>query len=234
MDGVEVDQVPGTSEAHHDIAPVPGGSMVTTLHGTGESACSSIVEIAPDLAITPIIADVSTVYQPNGDCHPNSILYHPEDDTFTISDRNPNMYVKVKRTGELVWQLGGQNPLGAHIPFTWSVNHGHQLLAGGHFLFFNNNGTGGTQTGSTSPIIELELDEQALTATEVFRYSSEGDSSSSLGDVQRLANGNTLVTYSNEGVIHEIDSSGQRVQTFTTEPIGYVMHRESLYGPPPK
>jgi hypothetical protein len=73
-----------------------------------------------------------------------------------------------------------------------------------------------------------------MTATEVFRYTSEGNGSSSLGDAQRLPNGNTLVTYSNQGVIREVDSGGQVVQTFETDALGYVMHRASLYGPPPK
>jgi len=46
--------------------------------------------------------------------------------------------------------------------------------------------------------------------------------------------GNTLVTYSNQGLFHEVDMGGQLVQSFETDAVGYSMHRESLYGAPPK
>jgi len=236
MDGTEVTEtVPGTNNAHHDLAPLPDGSVAAILHGSGGGACSKIVQISPDLSITDIVGDVSSLYQPAGDCHPNSILYHEADNSFTVSDRNPNMYVKFSRDGQIQWQLGGNNPKGPHIQASWNVNHGHHLLPDGHFIFFNNNGPnpGG---GNASPVVEFELDTMAMTATEVFRYSpASGESSFSLGDVQRLPNGNTLITYSNTGVLHEVNSMGQVVQTISAgTPLGYAMHRESLYGPPPK
>jgi hypothetical protein len=236
MDGTEVTQtVPGTNNAHHDLAPLPGGSVAAILHGTGQGACSRIVEISSDLSITDIVADVSTIYQPVMDCHPNAILYHESDNSFTISDRNPNMFVKISRQGQVQWQLGGNNPKGPHIQASWNVNHGHHLLSDGRFIFFNNNGPnpGG---GNASPVVEFQLDTTAMTATEVFRYSpASGENSFSLGDVQRLPNGNALVTYSNGGVIHEVNPMGQVVQTINAgTPLGYAMHRESLYGPPPK
>jgi hypothetical protein len=54
-----------------------------------------------------------------------------------------------------------------------------------------------------------------------------------LGDVQRLANGNTLVTYCNAGVLHEVDASKALVQTWTfSGAVGYSEHRTSLYGAP--
>ena len=37
----------------------------------------------------------------------NSILYHLAEDSYTIGDRNPNLYVKVTRAGSPVWQIGG-------------------------------------------------------------------------------------------------------------------------------
>jgi hypothetical protein len=52
--------------------------------------------------------------------------------------------------------------------------------------------------------------------------------------VQRLPNGNTLATYSNQGVIHEVDAQGNLVQEITGPAVGFSMHRESLYGAPPK
>ncbi|HEU5074737.1 MAG TPA: hypothetical protein VFU02_11195, partial [Polyangiaceae bacterium] len=77
------------------------------------------------------------------------------------------------------------------------------------------------------------LDVEALTAEEVWRYVDD-KGSGSLGDVQRLNNGNTLITYSNAGWVYEVDAGKEIVQTFQTDPLGYLQHRESLYGPPPK
>lgn len=239
MDGTGVQNLPSSYDAHHDLAPLPGGSVAALIHANGD--CASIIEVHPDMTVTDIVPDVSTIYTPTMQCHPNAILYHPEDDSFTVSDRNPNVYVKLKRDGEVQWQLGGNNPPPQREPpipqidESWSVNHGHHLLPNGNFLFFNNNGNG--SSANVSHAVEFELDLTAYTATEVWRYAAENPNrgSGSLGDVQRLENGNTLITYSNASWIYEVDSDGQIVQTYQSEdPLGYMMHRDSLYGPPPK
>ncbi len=236
MDGLDVEpNVDGLDFGHHDFTVMPGGSIVVLMHlsetggggGGGGGGCSRIVERTAEGTITDIVSDVSTLYTPAGECHPNAIHYYEADDSFTISDRNPNLFVKFSHSGALQWQFGGNNPLGPHIPGSWQVNHGHQLLDNGNFLFFNNNGQNG------SPAREFQLDLDALTATEVWTYSS-GITSSTLGDVQRLSNGNTIVTYSNAGTIHEVDADGNLVQSFVTGSLGYTMHRPTLYGPPPR
>jgi hypothetical protein len=61
-----------------------------------------------------------------------------------------------------------------------------------------------------------------------------GTGSAVLGDVQRLPNGNTLVTYSNSGTVVEVDGQSNIVARFTTGSMGYSTFRETLYGPPPK
>lgn len=226
MDGLDVETIPELNTGHHDFTVLPGDVTVAIVHQGG---CSGIVERSPSGQITQIVEDISTIYQPAGDCHPNAILYHPEDGSFTISDRNPNLFVRITREGSLMWQLGGSNPRGNHFPGRWSVNHGHHLLPNGNFLFFNN-GSGGA---GTSPVIELALDESNWSANEVWRYEGSG-SSGTLGDVQRLPNGNTLVTYSNNGDIVEVTPNGMVVQSFSTSSFGYSMFRESLYGAPPR
>lgn len=225
MDGLSVeDKLSGLTGGHHDFTVTPGGNIVAIVH---QNECSGILERSPSGEITSIVDDVHTLYEPVGDCHPNSIHYHPEDDSFTLSDRNPDLFVKISRTGELEWQFGGTNPLGSvHYQGTWNVNHGHQLLPNGHFLFFNNGGA-----ARQSPVLEYELTEPE--ATLVWSYTSDYVSGT-LGDVQRLPNGNTLITYSNAGVILEIDGDSRLVQQFSLPSVGYVEHRASLYGPPPR
>jgi len=225
MDGLTVeDKLSGLTGGHHDFTVTPGGNIVAIVH---QNQCSGILERTPAGEITSIVDDIHSLYEPVGDCHPNSIHYHPEDESFTVSDRNPDLFVKISRTGELEWQFGGTNPLASvHYEATWNVNHGHHLLPNGHFLFFNN---GGAVT--QSPVLEYELTEPE--ATLVWSYTADY-SSGTLGDVQRLPNGNTLITYSNAGVIREIDSDSRLVQQFSLPSVGYVEHRASLYGPPPR
>ena len=52
-----------------------------------------------------------------------------------------------------------------------------------------------------------------------------------MGDVQRLPGGNTLVTYTTDGTIVELDPSWNEVQTFSGR-FGYSNWRPTLYGPP--
>jgi hypothetical protein len=175
-----------------------------------------------------VVENVHTIYQPVADCHPNAIHYYPSDDTYTVSDRNPNLFVKFTRQGVPLWQFGGENPVAEnHFVGTWTVNHGHQLLSNGNFVFFNNT------SRSTALVLEYTLDESTWTATEIWRYESTAGSAT-LGDAQRLPNGNTVVTYSNNGVIHEVDADANLVQSFTSSigSFGYADFRPTLYGPP--
>jgi len=229
MDGLRVvPNVAGLEASHHDFTVLPDGSIVTIMHR--EDSCSRIAQWHPDGTITDVVENVSTLYKPVAECHPNAIHYHPADDSFTLSDRNPNLFVKFTHSGELIWQFGGQDPLGPLLPGAWLVNHGHHLLSDGHFLFFNN-GRGGSNAPSS--VREFALEPALGTATEVWSYTSN-HFSGTLGDVQRLPNGNTLITYSNQGVMYEVDPDGNLVQSLTTSSLGYSTHRPTLYGPPPR
>lgn len=232
MDGLDFERdVAGLEHGHHDLAALPDGAVAVIAY---RGKCSGVVERAPDGETRWVVRDVSTLYEPGGsvfgaaqECHPNSILYHPSDDSYTLSDRNANAFVKFTRDGKLLWQLGGKDPLGNHFQASWSVNHGHQLLDNGHFLLFSNG------TGASSKVLELALDESTWQATTVWEYQN-ALGSFALGDVQRLSRGNTLITYSNAGVIFEVGPEGESVKEFTSDSFGYAMHRKSLYGPPPK
>jgi hypothetical protein len=104
---------------------------------------------------------------------------------------------------------------------------------------FNNGATGAGQSGGGSKAIEIQLDQTAKTATKLWEYQPTNPTINNaiMGDVQRLANGNTLVTFSTQGVIHEVDASGALVQSLsfgTSGATGYVIKRPTMYGPAPK
>jgi hypothetical protein len=229
MDGLEVENdASGLADAHHDFTVLPGGIVATAIWiGSGTEADNALIERAPDGTVTTVVENVDTLYASASGYHCNSIHYHPSDGTYTIGDRNPDAFVKVTRQGELLWQFGGSDPIGHHFPATWSVNHGHHVLPNGNVLFYNNGNSG------SSMVREYALNEATWTATLVWDYPTSLRSPT-LGDAQRLPNGNTLVTNSNGGLIEEVDPAGNVVQTFMAGGMGYADFRESLYGPPPR
>ena len=71
-----------------------------------------------------------------------------------------------------------------------------------------------------------------LTTSVVWSYTVADTGSDFRGDVQRLPNGNTLVTFSTDGVMHEVSPSGEVIQAIAGATFGYTNFRETLYGPP--
>jgi hypothetical protein len=231
MDGEQEQlNVPGLEKAHHDFAVMPGGKVAAlSWRGSGIDPESDLVIRSPDGTVTTPFKIGSNLYQ-SDTYHANAIHYIPSDDSFTIADRNPNVFVKVSATGTPVWQLGGvcdQAPAGKQcIPQDWQIVHGHHLLDDGTFLAFNN------AYLETSHVFEFKLNAapSSFAAALVKNYTGN-NSSTTMGDVQRLPSGNTLVTYSTDAKIVELDASWNVVQTFSVR-VGYASWRPTLYGSP--
>ena len=228
MDGTGNTALAGVTTSHHDLTAIPGGFATMLWNKSGTDAPCSLVERADATGtFTTVVADMSTVYT-STTFHSNAVHYYPSDNTYTVGDRNPSLYVKLSRTGSLIWQFGGSNPKDQSKFFTgvptWSVNHGHQLLADGTFLFFNN---------TPNEAWVYKLNTTNMTASKTLTYTASGATSMVLGDVQQLPNGNYLVTFSTSGQIHEISPTGALVAKFTASSFGYSEFRESLYGQPP-
>jgi hypothetical protein len=246
MDGVtSKNAVSGLSAAHHDFTVVKGGIIATLAWAqSGGDQPSQLLEYTTSSGTVKKAFDIGSNLYAGGQSalgggsntyHANSISYHESDDSYTIGDRNPNLYVKATRTGSPVWQFGGSCS-GAKAPKcaagTWQVNHGQHLLDDGGFVFFSN---GAFMSSAASHVFEYTLSTSGtMAATLVKDYSGSNYHSDSEGDVQRLPNGNTLITYSNKGVIVEVDSSWNVVQTVTSSggAFGYADWRETLYGAP--
>jgi hypothetical protein len=236
MDGSGAATVSGMEKAHHDFTVTKEGGIVSFLWtSTGMDAPNALAERSASGQVNMIVPNMSTLYRGSGGSgsgyHPNAVHWHESDDSFTVSDRNVNLFVKVRRNGQLVWQLGGSSPVGQAFTIsggTWMVNHGHHVLPNGNFLFFSN----GPFNGGTSQAFEYSLNTSTWTATRVWSYQAPGVNSPVLSDAQRLPNGNTLVTFSTVGTIHEVTSGGQLVVSMDTASVGYADFRESLYGPP--
>lgn len=141
--------------------------------------------------------------------HGNSLAYSASQGLFTYSDFRSNV-TAFDREGNVEWTIPST---------TWGgEQHGTHLLEDTLLVFAN----------AEDAAIEVNID----TLAEVWRCAS-GSNSTNLGGVQRLPGGNTLITYSTAGRIHEVDPSCNKVLEITTESIGYTVWRETLYGAPP-
>src|SRR5690606_32325140 len=108
---------------------------------------------------------------------------------------------------------------------------GTHLLADSVLVFANEMGatTPDLNSGGPSTIVEFSLSD----GSELWRYESS-EYSANLGSVQRLPGGNTLLTFSNAGLIREVSPEKETVMEVTSEgdAFGFVTWRDSLYGLP--
>ena len=120
----------------------------------------------------------------------------------------------------------------------FSDTHDPEIHDDGTICFFDNGGYSGGAGGSTSMFqtraVEYKIDETAKTATKLWSYNAMPNINNVImGDVQRMPNGNTIVAYSTQGVVHEVDATGTLLQQLswgTGGAIGYIIKRPTLYG----
>ncbi|HEX7252212.1 MAG TPA: arylsulfotransferase family protein [Thermoanaerobaculia bacterium] len=172
----------------------------------------AVVEVSPDGHVVRRISLLDAFRQSSYDSM--LIRMPPAEDIFhtnsiqvldgTLADRLPafrkgNILVSIPRLdavavldpaeGRIVWALTGQ----------WSAQHSAHLLANGNLLLFDNLGL----MKAASRVVEVE----PLTQRVVWSFggrSGEELLSETSGWVERLSNGNTLITESNFGRVIEV------------------------------
>lgn len=240
MDGItsRFYSLPGRN---HDFAVLPNNNILYQEQANGgmgrggaDEGNDYISELDVESGETRILYDENTDFSEQiaeSGAHTNYVEYVPHLNGISFSMRHTSTigvisYPAPGEEAQLLMTFGG--PL-SDFDFSWEFQHGHELLENS-ILIFNN-----TYDGSfgTSALLEYQYDLAAGTGTLVLDYHQDGLNSAAFGDVQRLPNGNTLVTYSTSGVIHEIDSEGNLLREMSTDQIGYSQHRKTLYGPPP-
>lgn len=216
---------------HHDVTVLPDGKVVyfeydEEASGFNGQGCDRIKILDPETHETSLLYTVADDFNDLAaahGCHSNAVNYVPEQRALSFSILNFDTLILLDLSGNLLWTLGG--PQSDYTGASWDGQHQHHVTKTG-VLLFNNNGNGG------SSVLEYAL--QGNRAKQVFEYSS-GLTSITMGDVKRLDNGNTLITYSNNGIIHEVNPAGALVQEtrFQSIGIGYTVRRPVLHGPPP-
>jgi len=154
--------------------------------------------------------------------HGNCVDFRPDRNTFLVSLRNVLRIVNVDaRTGEILWQMG------PGLDFTWLgdenendqwflMQHGPRWLPDGNLLLFDNGNCRGFYNcmhGPYSRALELAVDEEAMTVTKVWEY--RVPFSHAIGNIERHANGNTLITNGWNGFIVEATPDGRSVWSGT-------------------
>jgi hypothetical protein len=249
MDGLEEDVYtdPALQGRHHDFAILPNGNILMHVQanggGYGEDGNGDMFSggEGPDIIqeFDPETGQITDIYHENDDfapqieesgAHTNYLTYVPHLNAISFSLRHTSTIALISYPeGELIDYFGGPN-VGYGIE--WNAQHGHHFLSNGHLLIFNNDGPVGSTFGSSSYVLEFDINNNP--GTQVFEYNS-GNTTTAFGDAHRLPNGNTFITYSMSGLTHEIDANGTllRSMTVNNESIGYSNYRKSLYGPPP-
>jgi hypothetical protein len=225
MDGMKED-VWTIPKSTHDLAVIPDEHVALISRVT--NGCDEILELDPVTGNTTIVANLQDALKTTM-CHVNAVAYYEPDDAFIVSDYLASSYVKLSRTGKVLWVLNGTQS--NFKGFSWQHNHNLHMLGPDRILIFSN----GASMTEAAKLYELQLDEQAWTVQQVWQY-VDGPAVFAGGDVQRLPNGNTLGNYAIASEIREIDPSGQIVQKISAskKDFGYSIFRTSLYGPPPR
>ncbi len=175
--------------------------------------------------------------------HGNCIVQDPRDKGFLISFRHQDSIVKVSEAGELMWIMGhdrGYRPRFRDrlLKMDWKRPFFHQhdisIAADGELMLFDNGTQGSFPPDAPRPLEEQEshalrfrVDEEAMTATEIWRYGGNGHLPFSIyvGGVCEMPNGNRFIACT--GLKH--DAHGNRV-AFPPQGVGAIELVETTPG----
>ncbi len=213
MDGLDVESLPGFEDARFDFVTLPDGGLAFLSAQDGDCALMERTA-AGDVRVVALTSDLYVAEA----CDPTSLSYQADDASYVMGDTTAGLYVKLSAAGELQWQLGGSAPLGTHIAADLEENYGHQLLDGALLVYAR---------GQSGRALEF-----SLTGGELPSWGYEpGVEANALGDVARLSDGSTLLSYL--GSVEQVSADGTRVLLMEgVEQLGYISYRELLYGPP--
>ncbi|RME25128.1 MAG: hypothetical protein D6798_09630, partial [Deltaproteobacteria bacterium] len=218
---------------HHDFTELPDGTVAAltddgrTVEGV-EVRGDRLVELSPDGTLRTVYS-VWTDHEfspedagwtgPGGIIgwpHANYVEYRAADDSYNVSFLHLDGIAHIDRgTGEQRWFLGGADSTLTDAEGSaafFDGQHGLQQLDDSLIVFVN--GAGATD----SRAVEVSIDPEAGRATPTWSYWPDPSLGSPvLGDVHRFDDGNTLVTFSFAGEIHEVTPDGVPIWTLSSE-----------------
>jgi len=236
MDGLEVEDY-DLPARHHDFTVLPNGHILYFEQQNGGGVFDdtegpdSIMSLDPETGETTLVydetVDFADLIESSGGAHTNSITYVSHLDAFSFSLLRSNTIALLSYPdAELLGVFNG--PMD-EFGVSWNTQHGHEFVED-RLLVFNNWSAEGN-----SALLEFTYDLETKTAGPIETYRPVPSFGTiAFGGVQRLPNGNSVVTFSSNGVIHEIDPDKVLVREIVvSDSIGYTTKRATLYGPPP-
>jgi len=140
--------------------------------------------------------------------HANSVYPDPNENAFVLSLRNLDRVVKINReTGDIIWQLGEGLDFALQGGEWFTRQHDAKILPNGNVLVFDNHGFGSLPLWSRA--LEIAINESDYTAEIIWEH--QVSPSPVLGTVERMENGNTLISNGVGGNIIETDPDSERV-----------------------
>ncbi len=246
LDGSQVDTI-DTPDRHHDFLERDDGTIAYIAYDPRfinghEVAGDQIVEVDPDGTRRQVFS-IWDHHNPTPDDlsagfnnsvadwpHANAMELADGGDSYMISYLQMDAIAKVDReSGEELWMLGGDEstitrPDGSTDFF--DGQHGMDWDGDQLLIFSNQLGT------ARSEAVELAFKHDAGHAEEVWNYQpNPALQTIIMGDVSRLDAGNTIVTFSYNGQIHEVDAQGEPVWILSTGiggAVGYTTWKADL------
>jgi hypothetical protein len=144
--------------------------------------------------------------------HTNSIEPTPDGD-IVLCFRNVGAVAKIHRaTGDVLWRLGGRRSDFRFVGDSlggFNRQHDARLVGENRVLLFDN---GNFHAPPESRAAEYALDTNSKTATLVWQYRRSPHLFARVsGSVQRLPNGDTLISWGPRGIVTQVDRAGKIV-----------------------
>ncbi|MBX3044370.1 MAG: aryl-sulfate sulfotransferase [Ignavibacteriae bacterium] len=164
-----------------------------------------ITDATPDIDLTMVGIDFAHINSMFEDANGNILISIRHFDEIALIN---------KSTGEFAWRIGGSYSKNNQYSFTndfnadfkgFSHQHTAQILPNGNILMFDN---GNMRENPFSRAVEYSVNHSSKTITKVWEFINNPPTyNASMGSVQRLPNGNTLIAWS-RGTINEVRPDG--------------------------
>lgn len=185
----------------------------------------------------PVSDSYRRLAEPYDYLHVNSISIAPDGNLLISARHTWTLYKLDRRTGAVIWRLGGkrnQFEVSSEARFTWQ--HDARYRAADRITLFDNGSDGRTTSERQSRGVVLAIDDRRRTAqlAEDYRHPSPL-LSASMGNLQVLPGGNTLVGWGSQPYITEFTGDGDPVAevALVRGQQSYRAFREPWHGAPP-
>ena len=245
---------------HHEFLITPEDTALITIYSKQQMDLSSVGGPADGVVLDGIVQEIDietgevifewhsldhitvdeSLYNPPPDLESSFDYFHINsidplaDGYLLISARRTSAVYKVDRkTGEVVWRLGGEKTdfdMGPGTRTDWQ--HDARYHPDGTITIFDN---GGVSKDVQSRCIVVEIDEDAMSATLVGEYTHPDKIlAETQGNMQVLPNGNVFVGWGSEPSFSEFSRDGKLLfdASFPTEVESYRAFRFPWKGQP--